>query len=45
MKKVKNFTKEKLKLFMPLQHDKNLVIQYFKDDATAFNNQKNNYRR
>ena len=31
--------KVKLKLFMP-HSDKDLVIQYFKDDATAFNNQK-----
>ena len=36
MKKSKKlYTKEKLKLFT-LLHDKNLVIQYFKDDATAF---------
>ena len=39
MKKVKNYTKEKQKLSLLLQI-KNLVIQHFKDDATAFNNQK-----
>ena len=35
----KNFTKEKAKIIYATS-DKNLVIQYFKDDATAFNNQK-----
>ena len=35
MKKGKNFTKEKLKLYIQLAI-KNLAIQYFKDDATAF---------
>ncbi len=38
MKKEK-IIRRKAKIIYATQ-DKNLVIQYFKDDATAFNNQK-----
>jgi len=40
MKKGKKLYEGKAKIIYTTQ-DKNLVIQYFKDDATAFNNQKN----
>ena len=39
MKKGKKLYEGKAKIIY-LTNDKNLVIQYFKDDATAFNNQK-----
>ena len=39
MKKGKKLYEGKAKIIYPTQ-DKDLVIQYFKDDATAFNNQK-----
>ena len=39
MKKVKKIYEGKAKIIYATS-DKNLVIQYFKDDATAFNNQK-----
>ena len=39
MKKVKKLYEGKAKIIYATS-DKNLVIQYFKDDATAFNNQK-----
>ena len=39
MKKRKKLYEGKAKIIYATQ-DKNLVIQYFKDDATAFNNQK-----
>ena len=39
MKKGKKLYEGKAKIIYATQ-DKNLVIQYFKDDATAFNNQK-----
>ena len=39
MKKGKKIYEVKAKIIYATQ-DKNLVIQYFKDDATAFNNQK-----
>ena len=39
-KKVKKLYEGKAKRFYLHQNDKNLVIQHFKDDATAFNNQK-----
>ena len=38
MKKGKNFMRKSKDLFASVE--KNLVIQHFKDDATAFNNQK-----
>jgi len=40
MKKGKKLYEGKAKIIYAT-NDKNLVIQYFKDDATAFNNQKN----
>ena len=40
MKKGKKLYEGKAKIIYATS-DKNLVIQYFKDDATAFNNQKN----
>ena len=39
MKKGKKLYEGKAKIIYATS-DKNLVIQYFKDDATAFNNQK-----
>ena len=39
MKKGKKLYEGKAKIIYAT-NDKNLVIQYFKDDATAFNNQK-----
>ena len=39
MKKGKKLYEGKAKIIYATQ-DKDLVIQYFKDDATAFNNQK-----
>ncbi|GIR49674.1 MAG: hypothetical protein CM15mP58_17710 [Burkholderiaceae bacterium] len=39
MKKGKKLYEGKAKIIYATE-DKNLVIQYFKDDATAFNNQK-----
>ena len=39
MKKRKKLYEGKAKIIYST-HDKNLVIQHFKDDATAFNNQK-----
>ena len=39
MKKGKKLYEGKAKIIYTTQ-DKNLVIKYFKDDATAFNNQK-----
>ena len=39
MKKGKKLYEGKAKIIYATQ-DKSLVIQYFKDDATAFNNQK-----
>ena len=39
MKKGKKLYEGKAKIIYTT-NDKNLVIQYFKDDATAFNNQK-----
>ena len=39
MKKGKKLYEGKAKIIYTTT-DKNLVIQYFKDDATAFNNQK-----
>ena len=39
MKKGKKIYEGKAKIIYATQ-DKDLVIQYFKDDATAFNNQK-----
>ena len=39
MKKGKKIYEGKAKIIYAT-NDKNLVIQYFKDDATAFNNQK-----
>ena len=39
MKKGKKLYEGKAKIIYATQ-DKGLVIQYFKDDATAFNNQK-----
>ena len=39
MKKGKKLYEGKAKIIYATQ-DKNLVIQYFKDDATAYNNKK-----
>ena len=44
MKKKKKLYEGKAKIIFATE-EKNLVIQHFKDDATAFNNQKKNSNR